>query len=137
MLLVRDAFFFALGLIFGAHLLLFIVAALTTVGICLFATNLDQSLTLEVVQEADNSCIDVAGWLRKDATTGFLLFFSLISDSSTLGSLLGVRLGRGLALATLNLGNLFHVLLADTLTLLFHELLLLFGEFLTCGNLLR
>ena len=137
LLLVSSAFFFAFGLVFGTHLLLFIVSTLSTISISIFAADLDQSLALEVIQEADDSRVDVADWLGKDAFFGLFLLFVLFNDWGTLGSLLGIGLRRGLALtAALNLGNLFHVLFAYTLTFHLHDLLFLFTELFACGDLL-
>ena len=134
---MRGSFLFSLGLVLGPNIRLLVVCALVTILVGLIAVYHDQSIPLEVVEEGDYTGVDVAGRLREDPSLVLLLLVGLLRLSCPLRSLLRVILGWSLAFGTLGVRcRLLEILLADTLTLLLQQLLLLFREFFTSLYLL-
>ena len=135
---VRRSLLLSLGLVLGPHLRLLVVCALVTVLVLLGAVDYDQTITLEVVEEGDYSGVDVAGRLREDPPLVLLLVVGLFGLSCSLCSLLRIILGWSLAFGSLRVRcRLLEILLADALTLLLQQLLLLLGGLFTGLDLLE
>ena len=126
----------SLGLVFSSHFALFIISSLAAISISLFALDLNQSFTLEVVQEGDDTLVDVVAGFGEHSLLRLFLLVSLLCDRRTLGCLLRVGLRRSFALTTFGLGSLFHVFFADPLTLLFKNFLFFLGKLLATGDFL-